>query len=172
MQKLITIVVVGIIAVVFVRLAEIFWQPIRTGDFNTVSNSPADPIDMVEPNGFPKRDQQYADTNKDNAQAEIYRAQAELLYAQARDLDNRAILYPAEAELLRSQAYAIRQQADATMLLAQAEYSKSPAGGVSIFKDGMGTGVQQGRSTAFRDVIIFICACVIGLLLLAISRKS
>ena len=170
MKNLVTIALVIIIAVVFVRLAEMFWKPGGYQPSGPVAQDPSNPIDMIEPQGFPSRDQQNSNTNKNNAQAEVYRAQAELLYAQARDLENRAVLYPAEAEKLYAEAYAIRTRADATMLLAQAEYSKSPAGGVSIYKDGVETGKDVGASGAYATMVIAVLGAVVLLLLFARTK--
>lgn len=165
-----TALIVIAFAWLFVRFAETSWTnapaPIRDE-----SHSSSDPIDMLEPHGIPDRDEQNSGTNIQNAQAEVYRAQAELLYQQAKDLESRAILYPAEAEVLLAQAYKLRVEADATMLLAQAEYSKSPAGGVAIFKDGMNTGVTTGRTIALRDVALAIMGLVV-LILLFFKKKG
>jgi hypothetical protein len=59
------------------------------------------PIDMVQPQGFPARDQQYADTNKTNALANKINAEAGYLEAQST-----AVLMDAEGNLIGAKAEA------------------------------------------------------------------
>jgi hypothetical protein len=93
-----------------------FWGPASCAAASgAVSTSPTQPIEMIQPQGFPARDQQNSQTNINNATAEQIRAQAAVLYAQANALE---ITAPAEAAVLYAEAS--RLDAEARKLDAEA----------------------------------------------------
>jgi hypothetical protein len=85
---------------------------------------------MIQPQGFPARDQQNSQTNINNATAEQIRSQAAVLYAQAKALE---ITAPAEAAVLYAEAS--RLDAEARKLDAEACAIRLDCG-LQNFQDG------------------------------------
>lgn len=54
----------------------------------------------------------------------------------------------AQADVATANAVLAEAQATAVIMLAQAEHSKSPAGGVATYKEGFADGEQEGAETA------------------------